>query len=287
MSQNEEPAPKIMQLIDKLLEKTTRPREGKMGIEAGVFRQAVMDDPETAAEFVYLLSKQPEVPSAMGQIAMTIALVYKDELGDDSLVQEISHAPWVSKIAEPGFILPDQQPEPDLLERLAQVEPDIPCLIAVGAEDMRRSAIDLFVENLRVETASPDRAKKMANLWGRCVLTFPLDDDPRHITRIPEARSYITSLHQAMPYFPCYLDFRPGFGMFIVYFGCMAEPDAMSDDGTAINVMHQSVLDKLEESLLAIKAAGALLNKNTRPILRAILSCYPDEVAEDYLNQFV
>lgn len=287
MTQSEESASKVKQLVEKLFEETTHPIEGKMGIDYEIFREVVTADPETAAEIVYLLSEQPAVLSTVGQIAMAIATVYRAEFGDDSLEQAISRAPWRSKLEGPGVMTLNEQEEPDPLDRLVAADPETTRLFDVRAEDLEHGSIDNLVRALFAEGASVARANKMASLWGRCVITFPLDNDPRHITQIPEARAYIAKLHETMPYFPCYLDFRAEWGMFIVYFGCQAPSEAMVNDRTAINVMHPSVLDKLEESLRAIKALAERLGKNPRPIWRSILSYYPDEVAEEYLNQLV
>jgi hypothetical protein len=287
VTQNEESTYKVKQLVEKLLEKTTHPIEGKMGIDYEIFREVVSGDPETAAELVYVLTKQPAVPSTLGQIAMTIAKVYRVEFDDDSLEQAISLAQWSSKIERPRELTRYEQEELDPLDRLVEADPETTRLFDVRPEDLEHGSIDNLVRALLVEGASADRANKMASLWGRCVITFSLDNDPRHITLIPEARAYIAKLHETMPYFPCYLDFRAEWGMFIVYFGCLAQSEAMVNDLTAINVMHPSVLDKLEGSLAAIKSLAERLGKNPRPIWRAILSYYPDEVAEEYLNQLV
>jgi hypothetical protein len=180
-------------------------------------------------------------------------------------------------------IEPDAKAQP-LLDRMMERNPDAPQILEVPLEDLKAGSIESCVKLLFMEGADSEHAQRLALLWGSLVLTFPLDSDPRPVTQIPEARRYLSLLHKAMPYFPCYLDFREPFGMFILYFGCISDPGALSPDGGSLDIMHDSVLVAVMESLLSIKGLADSLARDPVPILRAVVSCYPGSVRDDLIG---
>jgi hypothetical protein len=249
----------------------------------------VRDDPESAAAVVSAVSHAPDVPPTIGQMAITIAVVYEIEFGDDSLRYEIDKAPWRGKFGGP-ILKDDKQSQADLdpLDALCDAAGDVLRVLEIDADALDKVNIDGLVRALSVDhpPADPARARRQATLWGQCLLTFTaLDNDPRQVYFIPEARRYMTALHEAMPYLPIYLNFRPEAGAFVLYFGALADAEALNDDGTSINIYHPSILERISESLYAIGNVTRDLGRDPKPIWRTILSVYPMETIDDWMKE--
>jgi hypothetical protein len=105
---------------------------------------------------------------------------------------------------------------------------------------------------MRIDTMSPEMR---TNILGKCVIIFPVDNDPRPIQRIPEVRRLVADLHKRMRYFPVYLNFDPKLQMQLAYFGCLAEEGATEwkEGQIGINLLHTSVTTKMTETLTAIR----------------------------------
>ena len=279
MPENEQ----AMAFLKKLLDSSTRQGEGKMGIQSDVVNKMVREDPESAANIVLAVCRKDDVPSPFAQLAMAIAVAYKVELGDDSLINEVNAAPWVNRISAPTF-LPTQPDDSPLEEENPLLKVDSTSLRILEADpgDLQTGSVQNFVHALGLKDKSPALIAKMSELWGMCILVFPLDQDPRGVWEIPEARRFVANLHEAMPYFPAYLQFRQEFGMFMVYFGCLADPEAV-DDGK-LNLTHPSVTKRLSESLIAVGFLAAGLGKDVRPIWRTMLSPLPVAMADELIG---
>lgn len=252
---------------------------GKLELDMEKLSAAVLTDPESAAAVVSAVSRLKEVQPTIGQLAISIAVAYKIELGDNSLMYELNKAPWRGKFAEPLLKDPDpSSAKSDPLDLFFQGQPDALRALEIDADALATLNIEGFFRVLAASHPPSDltRGQRQSQLWGHCMLVFSaLDNDPRAVYFVPQARAYIAKLHKAMPYFPCYFHFRPEAGMFVLYFGSLADPEALSEDGISVDLLHPSVLTKLKESLIAIGQLTRDLGKNPQPIWRTILSIYP------------
>lgn len=260
---------------------------GKNEFEVEKLAELVRNDPETAAELVTSISSRTDVPSMIAQIAMTIAFVYELEFGDDSLQWEIKRAPWYGKYAAPELKPDGVVKQPDPLDFLLRGGTQSLRALDVDDDTLNTCNIDALVRALSVSfpVTDLDRARRQSTLWGNCMLVFSaLDNDPRMVWVVPEARRYVAKLHQLMPHFPCYLNFRPEGGMFFVYFGCLSDEESFGDDGRSINLFHDSVLERLTESLIAIGRVANAIGKDPLPIWRTMLSVFPETERNDLLD---
>jgi len=249
---------------------------GEQQLDYEDLRQAVKDDPETAAAIVYQICRDATLNSTDAQLIATIAALYQNEFDDDSLVQEFDNAAWeqAASFKKPRPV----QEDSELLDSVLDGDEDTLEILLVNADDLRNGSVKDCVEQLSIGGANAERLQKLKSLWGMCLLTFPLEDDPRQVYQIPEARQYIAKLHQEMPYFPCYLNFRREFGMFMTYFGGLADGSASAESG--VNILHPSVIDKVIESMSAIGLLAAAIRQDYLSSWRAMLSCYPPDIAE-------
>jgi hypothetical protein len=263
--------------------------KGKLELDMEKLAVAVLADPESAAAVVSAVSRAKDVPAMIGQLAISIAVTYEIELGDDSLTYELNKAPWRGKFAEP--LLKDPLPAPvksDPLDFFFQGQPDGLRVLEINATALQTLNIDGMRSVLEVSHPPLDlkRARRQSELWGHCMMAFTaLDEDPRTVYFVPEARAYIAKLHEAMPYLPAYFHFRPEAGMFVLYFGSLANPDALGNDGVSVDVLHPSVLEKLRESLFAIGQLARDLGKSPQPIWRTMLSVYPPGTLDDLVKE--
>ena len=72
--------------------------------------------------------------------------------------------------------------------------------------------------------------------------------------------------------------------MFFLYFGCLAHASALSEDGSKIDITHESVAMRVLESLTSIGQFCARFGRDPQPTWRAILSAYPGDVADRIIS---
>jgi len=260
---------------------------GKNELEMEKLAELVRKDPETAAGLVTSISRASEVPSMIAQVAMAISVVYRLEFGDDSLEWEINKAPWHGKFAQPGLKSDGEPEKADPLDYI--LRGGMHSLVALEVDDstLKKCDTDVVVRALSVSFPVKDlaRARRQSTLWGNCMLVFTaLDNDPRAVYTVPEARRYVAKLHKLMPHFPCYLNLRPEGGMFFVYFGCLADEESFGDDGLSIDLGHDSIMDKVKESLVAIGRVANAIDKDPLPIWRTMVSVYPETARNDLID---
>ena len=119
--------------------------------------------------------------------------------------------------------------------------------------------------------------------WGRCLVSFDLEGDEPMWAR-PEVRRFIAAVHRSNPAFPVYLVMQPAFGMFHLWFGSLADPAALGDQGRFLNLNHPSVVNQLIHSISAIHTMMEELGFQSRPVLQALLTSYPRGLAERVLR---
>jgi hypothetical protein len=302
---------KVRAFVEKLMQ-LVGPHKGHYGVRSDQVLELVGQDPEAAAGAVPYLIRMGEQQCLYLQLAMTIAAAYQQVTEDDSLARVVERAmehAGVSELAIPP--IGDERPEPR--QEILQ--------LMVDPGDLERCNIYSWTRQLSLESledALPDHATNLRRMRGRCLLTFPLDADPRTIYEIPEARAFIRALFEAMPYFPYYLDFDLAAGSFSLFFGCVADPEALQPgraqeemveerqvreyweervkllrrQGKAIaeeetswhlNIMHPSVIDAVSTSVAHLSGFCRALGDDPIPTIEALLTPYPDESRQEIL----
>src|SRR5207253_9571024 len=99
---------------------------------------------------------------------------------------------------------------------------------------------------------------------GRCVVNFDLQGDEPPWAR-PEVRRFIAAVQRTNPAFPAYLVMQPAADMFRLWFGSLADPAALRDQGRSLNLTHPSVVNQLNHSLSAIHTMMEELGFQSRP----------------------
>ena len=273
---------KVLNFIDRIREHASN-ANGKSQVDFEFVRRIVADDPETAAAAVMArcwLAERNHQPALL-QLALITAAAYEAEFKDDSLVLFVKEA----EARVPGGTMPpieiqESEQQPTIQKPLE--------MLAVPPEDLKSCNISDLVRLFSIDWADSKRLSELGSFWGKCIITFGVEDDPREVTSIPQVRQFIQHLDKALPYFPCYLDFEPEFGMFLVYFGCLADPAALIENATGgprLNALHESVLSRVGNSLLAIQQMAHRLKVDPVPAWLAILSVYPPDVASTILQR--
>jgi hypothetical protein len=234
---------------------------------------------ETAAGGVLLLCKLAEHwdPNYF-QLAHTVATFYKLETGDDSLVQFVSDA-----MAAKGY---SQLP----IAGTATGEPPTPSLFKweVTTEQLRTGGLPAILE--RIQRGDSEEARGgLAAAWGKVILMFALDNDPRAVPLVPEAREYVRKLHRAHPYVPALLHPDPKVNSFFTYFGCLADLEAITplSDGAGIDMADPSVVTAVRESLAAIRKVAPTVGKDAREACRTLVAGYPPEFIRDHFADLI
>lgn len=161
-----------------------------------------------------------------------------------------------------------------------------------------------------------------AGLRGRFILNFPsADGDPRPVWQIPEVRAFARALFEALPHFPYYLNLRPELGSFMLFFGCLADPEAFhpaesdhqlpekwrriseiveenrafrrrqglavpsyEESWTYLDVMHPSVVEAVAVSIAAVVALHQSLGEGPEIFLEQLLAPYPQEIRDTIIG---
>lgn len=290
---------------------------GKPGMRTDELEALVRSDPETAAAAVFALLQSEEMMRGSRQLAFSVAAAYEKITGDDSLTSRAQRT-----IEESGGRMPSFRTLAGEGQELRELRsPEGIAGLQVDEGDLARGDIYNFLRIFRVdETTDP---QVMAGLRGRCLLMFPVDQDPRPVWEIPEVRTFVGRLFEAMPYFPYFLDLTPESGSFMLFFGCLADqeafqPAADGDRGSEdmqrifeiikeqrrekrlqglatpkddpglvyINVMHPSVIETVSVAVGAVAAICSQLGENPRGVLEQLLAPYSPEIREAVLADF-
>lgn len=273
---------KVSNFIARISEKAKRIGGGKVEIDSTFIRKLVAEDPETAAAVVWGYCQMARNNPVFFQMALLVATAYLVEFDDDSLVLEVNQEMGQENESMPPIQV--QSGDINSQDILSQNSCEPIRALQVMPYDLMKCNIRNFTRLFSVEGADKKKLSELTLLLGKLTFTFPVDDDPRVITKIPEVRKFIQKLHNEMPFFPIFLDFRPELSMFFMYFGCLADQSALDSDGIHVNLTHYSVIMRVFETLEAIGKIAKKLNQDPTPIWRAILSAYPRDIADQILN---
>ncbi len=299
---------RVKAFVEKLLQLVGR-HEGHHGVRFDQLQELVRGDPEAAAGAVPMLVRAGEEQRGFLQLAYSVALAYQHACEDDSLVRVVQRALEQAGIPEPAGLAVGEPPE-QVVE------------LAVNRDDLDRCDIYGWIRLLSLQSlegASPGHADTLRRMRGRCHLTFPLSADPRAVWEIPEARAYVRALFSEMPYFPYYLETDPVAGTYMVFFGCLADPEALRlapaeteetldekklfelwqeavelrhRQGKAIardavrwqlDPLHTSVLKPIIQATLGVTAFCARLPDDPAPVIEALLAPYPETLRQQIL----
>lgn len=260
----------------------TPPKE----IRVNDLRSTVAGNPDGAANFVMQVAGMENPPSVYRQLAFSIAVAYRAETGDDTLEELWKSSPWESETNPPKLVEPDGTPlRTEVADDNAFASSDNAVRgLEVPRSDADAGEISPFVARFSLDGKAARQIEEMAATWGSWVISFPYEDDDRPAILIPAIRRYIARVQEAIPYFPAYLDFTPELGMFWLYFGALADRDALH--GNQLDIGHASILTAVIQSGHAIRNAAARTHRAHEPLWRAMLSNYPHDVIEDLMERF-
>ena len=71
----------------------------------------------------------------------------------------------------------------------------------------------------------------------------------------------------------------------LVWFGALADPAAFHDNSRALNLKHPSVVNRVTQTLQAVHKMIDDLGFQSRPVLQALLTPYPRELADKVLRE--
>ena len=240
-----------------------RKQDGRSVIVESELRDAVAEQPAvTAAAVSHLLheaDRQPDFQGVFLQLALAVGDIYEKVTGDDSLVLEVQEAAEKKR----------GRPLDGLKRESSGAASDGPPLIftEVPRDALARCDVYSVVRELATERLT---GAQFADLRGRIALTFPLEGDDRPLWEIPEVRRFMAELFKVMPYFPYYLDPTPEIGAFVVFFGCLADPEAFEEGG--FNATHPSVVERVSDVLIAVTDVCRKAGQDPQPALQTILS---------------
>lgn len=120
--------------------------------------------------------------------------------------------------------------------------------------------------------ASQDLARSLCGLWGRCALSFGIEDNTP-LYRRADVQAYIRQLAHEQPAFPAYLESSTTLGMFVVWFGALADAEAWHGE-TSLSINHPSVTDRVIEAAEAIDRLARGQRLDASPLLQGLLRPY-------------
>lgn len=241
-------------------------------VDTSRIREIIANDPDSVAgAFPVLVRGAEESEFPIWGLLTVVATIYKSVTeGDDSLVLILDEAMKRAGVERPNFRVPNA---PDAGTATEPREPK-QIVLQMAAEDLKSGSAYRMVRILSLEGMDTEMRGK---LLGRCIITFPVDEDPRPIWSIPEVRNFVADLHKKLPYFPMYLNLDPNLDQHLTYFGCLADPSALQPQGsfTRFDAAHPSVIERIRESAGAIRAVCKKCGIPYRPILESLLGIYP------------
>jgi hypothetical protein len=252
---------------------------GKMGIDVDALRAIVRENPEMTVAAAKTYLQMGRYGRGYYQVAVALATMYQAEFQDDSLAREMQRG---LKAAGAGDAQPEVRANEAALEHAAPERlPGIQ--INIDSASLTRGDPYPLIRQFSVDQAKRADWPALAKLRGRCFLTFETRGDPREVWQVPEVRHFVAGLHAALPYFPYYLHPAPKMGFFLVYFGSMADDEALGA-GPSIDLLHPSVLGRVVASLKAIVQLSKKLGEDPLSVCRHVLSGGPPEYSEQVLQ---
>jgi hypothetical protein len=197
-----------------------------------------------------------------------------------------------------------------------------PKLFTVSQRELEECDTYPLVRFFSVDRQSTEDRPSLKKLRGRFLLVFPsLDEEVRQVWEIPRARAYVRKLFDELPYFPYYLDLRPDFYSLHLFFGCLADGEAMvplaeeelhseqlrtlmrevqkvhdlrtraglsaarEETTLALDLMHPSVVRPMAVSMLCVRWLCVNIGDDVDFALRDLLKDLPADLAEQVVGR--
>jgi hypothetical protein len=243
--------------------------DGRREMDPTALVSLVREDPKSAVAAIHKFRRRAD-PRHM-EFALSLAWAYAMTQGDPALYQQI-----LGTMGQAGpSVRLEGLPKEKILLRLTVREAE---LAACDIGRLRRL--------LSLADSPGEAPAKLREAWGRLLLDFELNEDPREVTVIPEARRFVAALHAAMPYLAGCLNPDPVMGLFRVYFGCLADLEALTNFGLEMNLAHPSVVDRLREALTAVSQVAPRLGIDPAASYRGLLAPYPADAAREFFPEW-
>jgi len=252
--------------------------QGGMAIDSEKVTEVVRSDPQ-AVLFGVRKALDSGFASQFGWgLWLTVASVFDQEFDDDSLMVAVKAA-----AAQAGEALPNMKaflPHGTGNEKKQRKK----VILEMAESDVRACDTFRMVKLLRLDAFAPHVREQM---FGNCIVTFPADGDVRPVQHIPRIRAFVNKLHLDIPHLPLLLDLDPKHGMWMVYFGCLADAAAtttVSDDQFMFDAGHASVLTVIRSTLSGLRKACDPLRINWIPCAEAIVQPFEEAVRVELLR---
>lgn len=266
-------------ILDELADMYKTLPDGSRGVDTAEVQKMVRRDPDAVANVLRVVLANGGGSAIGWGLCAVVAATFNVEHEDDSLNVLVKKAADAEGATIPSIrrVIPhagaDGDP-PTPLNALQIPEGD------VASGDAYRLA-HLF----RLKNLNADLRKRM---FGNCLLSFPAHGDPRPVQHIERIRAYIGDLHRRVPYFPIFLTLDPAARMWMMYFGCLADPQAtcvLPGDRVSFQGDHPTVLAALLESLAGVRHACTELGIDAQPYLRGLVAPFPKDMGQALIKQ--
>jgi hypothetical protein len=259
----------LKQVAEEMISARKSSEEGS-AVDASRIREIVAKDPDAVAGAFPLMIRSSEASGfRIWGLLTVVAETYKFVTeGDDSLVLMLDEAMSRAGVERPKARITETP--------CGGTGTAVPIVLQMAAEDVKAGSAYRMARFLSLKGMDTEVREK---LLGRCIITFPVDEDPRPIWHISEVRNFVADLHRKLPYFPIYLNLDPRLNQHLTYFGCLADEAALQPQGplTRLDLANPSVIECIRESAQAIRAACKENEIPCKPILESLLGIYPIE----------
>ncbi|HSI65183.1 MAG TPA: hypothetical protein VLE43_18795, partial [Candidatus Saccharimonadia bacterium] len=154
-------------------------------------------------------------------------------------------------------------------------------MLEVADSDLASGNVSAFIR-IFSRTSFTERENARI-LRGNCLVTFPLESDPRPVVKIPSARAFTKRLHQNVPHFPYFLCPAPELSAMFCYFGCLVPEHCINAEG-GIDLRDPEFLEVLIPCLESIKSFALEMKDDPSVSLNNVLSFYPEDMRSGILE---
>lgn len=256
---------RVKSVMERLIPLYHAHPQGGMAIDSEKVTEVVRSDPQAVVLGVRMALDSGFASQFGWGLWLTVACVFNQEFDDDSLVVVVKAA-----AAQAGEALPSIKaffPHGTGNEKRQKQK----VILEMDESDVRDCDAFRMIKLLRLDAMAPHARVQM---FGNCIVTFPADGDTRPVQHIPRIRAFVNKLHLSIPHFPLFLDLDPKHGMWMVYFGCLADAEAtatVSDDRFMFDAGHPSVLAVISPALRGLRRACEPLQIDWMPCAEAIV----------------
>lgn len=252
---------------------------GVTGVEATVLEQLVREtSPEVVAIAVrgFLDFGRDQKARAYYQRAFALAGMYQIVYDDEALWEIAERAARTDGMTD---AIPRVRPSPG-------TDPPAPPGIhfAIDPRVLAKGDVYPIVRLVSFERADAAQRARLASLRGRCVLSFDLPDDGRYVWESADVRRFVARLHEALPYFPYFLIPAADAKQLLIYYGCLADPDARGADGSIL-LVHDSVVARVVDTIASLFAVCDKTGEEAGDVIRDTFAAWPPQVVDHSLRR--